>query len=107
MKKLIDFLLHTKLVRWGLNGNVWVWFHSWGGAILARVLMIWFTDVQTLLIVALVAVLWEVFEFFHDGGFEGMIHIYGSLDRWFWDSVGDFTGTVFCALIVVSTLWGG
>jgi len=107
MGRLIDMLLQCKLIKWGLNGNTWVWFHILGGGILARVLMIWFSDIQTLLIVSAVALLWEVFEFFLDGGIEGMIHIYGSFDRWFWDSVGDVLGTIFCAFLIVSTLWGG
>ena len=107
MRKLIDILLQCKLIKWGLNGNTWVWFHILGGGVLARFLMLFgWSDVKIMVTVTVVALLWEVFEFFYDGGFEGMIHIYGSLDRWFWDSVGDFTGTVFCALVVVSTLWG-
>ena len=107
MRKLIDILLQCKLIKWGLNGNTWVWFHILGGGVLARFLMLFgWSDVKIMVTVTVVALLWEVFEYFIETKGDPA-QVYGSVDRWFWDSVGDVLGTIFCAFLIVSTLWGG
>jgi hypothetical protein len=54
-----------------------------------------------LLVIFLITIAWEVFEFVIDGGEQGMINIYGSLERWFYDSLGDVVGANFIAFVVV------
>jgi hypothetical protein len=51
--------------------------------------------------VFLITILWEVVEYFADGGAEGMIDIYGSLERWAYDSAGDIIGANLMSLAVV------
>jgi hypothetical protein len=100
MSSLIDTLNHMPLIKWGLCGNRWVWFHILGGGVLARIFLIWMTPLQSVVWVAIIAVLWEAFEFFIEthGNPAG---VYGSLDRWAWDTVGDILGSVACAVLVV------
>jgi len=60
-----------------------------------------FSDLKTLAIIFICAFGWEVVEFFWDGGVKGMINIYGSLERWAYDSLGDVAGAMLSAIIVV------
>jgi hypothetical protein len=91
-----------KFLEWGLNGNVWIWFHMLFGGIGARVgEALGYSDLKTLIIIFLCAVGWEVVEFIIDGGIEGMIKIYGSLERWAYDCAGDVLGALIMALMVV------
>ena len=97
MRKWMDW----KFFKWGMFGNVWAWFHIAGGAVLARFLSEFFGDITSIILVLLVTLLWELLEFIFDGGKEGMIKIYGSMERWFYDSLGDVTGAMFVASLVI------
>jgi len=90
-----------KLIEWGFMKNTWAWFHILGGGIGARLALIWLDDYVVLLVIFLITIAWEVFEFIVDGGEQGMIDIYGSLERWFYDSLGDVVGANFIAFVVV------
>ena len=90
-----------KLWEWGFMGNVWAWFHIMGGGICAKFLSFYIDKWNALLFVFLITILWEVFEFVKDGGKQGMIDIYGSLERWAYDSAGDILGANLMALIVI------
>ncbi len=93
--------MFRKLIDWGFMHNVWAWFHIMAGGFFARIVLIGFDKWQTLFIIFMAAVLWEVFEFFYDGMTKGMIDIYGSLERWAYDCAGDVLGALIMALIVV------
>ena len=90
-----------KLFKWGFLGNVWISVHMGGGAIGARIGIEFWTDLQVLIGMFVITILWEVYEFIKHGGKAGMIKIYGSLIRWFYDSLGDVVGANLMALVVV------
>jgi len=92
----------SKLLKWGFQQNTWIFFHIYAGAIGAKIgEYIGFSDLKTLAIIFICAFGWEVVEFFWDGGVKGMINIYGSLERWAYDSLGDVAGAMLSAIIVV------
>ncbi|MBT6045325.1 MAG: hypothetical protein HOG49_00770 [Candidatus Scalindua sp.] len=91
----------SKFLDWGLNGNVWIWFHMLFGGIGARIGVEFFSKIETFFIILFLALIWEVVEFIWDGGKEGMIKIYGSLEHWFYDSLGDVVGAMWIALLVI------
>lgn len=90
-----------KLIEWGFMQNTWAWFHILGGGVGAKLFLIYFSKWESLAFVFIITILWEVFEFVIDGGKQGMIDIYGSLERWFYDSLGDVVGANFIAFVVV------
>ncbi len=90
-----------KFLEWGLNGNVWIWFHMLFGGIGARLFMEYMDSLSAFLLVVILTIAWEGFEFLFDGGKVGMIKIYGSLERWFYDSLGDVSGAILMAWIVI------
>ena len=90
-----------KLWNWGFMDNCWVWFHILASGIGAKVFLQFTDKWNALLFVFLITILWEVFEFVIDGGKQGMIDIYVSLERWMYDSAGDILGANLMALIVI------
>jgi hypothetical protein len=90
-----------KIWAWSIMGNVWLWFHISGGGCGAKAFNLYLDKLESLLLLFAITILWEVFEFFWDGGIEGMIKIYGSLERWAYDCAGDVLGALIMALIVV------
>jgi hypothetical protein len=95
----MDFLQH--LLDWGLNGNVWIWFHMLGGAAYAKVALLRLSALYTMLSLFAITILWEVIEFIGGGGIEGMVLIYGSIERWAYDSLGDVLGAMVMGLFVL------
>ena len=79
--------------------NCWAWFHILFGGIGAKVFLQFTDKWNALLFVFLITILWEVFV--KVGGKQGMIDIYGSLERWAYDSAGDILGANLMALIVI------
>ncbi len=61
-----------------------------------------YSSIKTIIIISVLAIGWEVIEFLWDGGIKGMIKIYGSLERWFYDCMGDIIMTVVIAWLVIS-----
>ena len=70
------------------------------GAIGAKLFLLFMGKWQAFFAVVVVAFLWEVFEFFIEthGHPE---EVYGSVERWLYDSVGDILGAVIMAFVVV------
>jgi hypothetical protein len=83
-----------RLLEWGFKGNTWVWFHILAGGVGAKVLNVWMTDVNFVMLGAMV---WELIEV----TFSSPIKVYGSIARWGYDSLGDVLGAVLAAIIVV------
>ena len=94
---------YEKLLRWGFCQNQWIWFHGLAGGCLAKVGLLVCTSLRSLLYVALMALAWEVVEFFVEckGRWNIIIDIYGSKERWFYDSLGDVLIAIAMAGIVV------
>jgi len=94
---------YEKLLRWGLCSNYYSWFHGLAGGIGAKVGLLVCTPLRSLLYVALIALAWEVVEFFVEckGRWDIIIDIYGSKERWFYDSLGDVLIAIAMAGIVV------
>jgi len=94
---------YEKLLRWGFCQNYWGWFHGLAGGILAKVGLLVCTSLRSLLYVALMALAWEVVEFFVEckGRWNIIIDIYGSKERWFYDSLGDVLIAIAFALVVI------
>jgi len=96
----MSFLL--KFLEYGLNGNVFVWFHMLFGGIGAKIAdAIGYSCIKTMIIILGLAIGWEVIEFLWDGGIKGMIKIYGSLERWIYDCLGDIIMAVIIAWLVI------
>jgi hypothetical protein len=91
-----------KLLEWGFKHNVWVWFHMGAGAIGAKIFIQYLDKQESLLILLVLASVWEVIEFVWDGGIKGMIKIYGSVERWLYDAAGDIIGAMLMGLIIVT-----
>ena len=81
--------------------NVWAFFHIFFGGLGAKLFNIYLDKWETMILVFIITILWEVYEFIKHGGKAGMIKIYGSLIRWFYDSLGDVVGANLMALVVV------
>ena len=89
-----------KIIDKGIFGNRWFWFHSMGGAVGAKIFLLFGMDkVPSFALVALIAVLWEILELCGD-----KFHpeeVYGSWERWAYDAFMDIVGAVFMAGVVV------
>jgi len=98
---LSQSLRKSKLIDWGFCSNQWVWFHILGGGLIARFLIVWLNQYQTIMTVLAIALLWEVIEYVFETRGKPAI-IYGSVERWAWDTVGDILGSVACAALVIA-----
>ena len=90
-----------KFLEWGLNGNVWIWFHIFGGEFYGKFARYKLDKITTFLSLFAITIAWELYEFLIDGGVPGMIAIYGSLERWAYDSAGDILGALLACLLVL------
>ena len=93
--QVVDFIVNMTY------GNRWLWFHILFGGIGAKVFtMLGASRWQSFLIVCLIAVLWEVFEFEWEAK-RRPDFVYGSYRRWLADSLGDVVGAVVMAGVVL------
>ena len=101
-------LRQSKFIDLGLCKNQWLWFHIFAGLFVANLLLYFDVNsilflfghlsvkIATLINVFLIAVIWEFIEFYIESGYETS---YGTVEKWFWDSVGDVFGATFITLI--------
>lgn len=89
-----------KFFKWGFFGNTWIWFHMLGGGVGAFILLPFMAALKILLTMLVITLLWEVYEFIKEGGFAGVKKVYGSVERWFYDSLGDVIGAMLISLLV-------
>ena len=87
--------------KWGFFGNVWVWFHMAGGGIGAFACSRYLKKRVSMMVMFSITILWELIELIGDGGIQGMIDIYGSIERYLYDSLGDVCGAMFIAILVI------
>jgi len=92
----------SKFIKWGFRQNQYIWFHILAAALLFNALI----AVNVVLWIAIaitfaVALLWEVIEFYVEcgGKWENVISVYGSIERWKYDTAGDIIGAVLVVLI--------
>ena len=83
--------------KWGLFGNTWAWFHIMGGAFLGFALRRYMNQKLAVIVAFSIMILWEVFELVQGD----IISIYGSWERWFYDSSGDVVGALVVAILVI------
>jgi len=88
-----------KLLDWGFFGNTWCWFHQLGGAVGARVGLVFFSPLEVLVGMFVLVMAWETIEVIYEG-IDGLIKIYGSLERWFYDSLGDVLGAMIMVILI-------
>ena len=86
---------------WGFFGNTWAWFHMAGGGVGAFACKRYLKNKTSVIVLFTITMIWELAEVIVDGGKSGMIEIYGSMGRWFYDSLGDIVGAMFIALLVI------
>lgn len=90
---------YEKLLKWGFNSNYWVWFHILVGGILAKISVSFVSPLLTVAEVIVIAMVWEVYEYNRDK--DRLEEIYGSVEKFVYDSIGDIVGAVLCAVLVV------
>ena len=94
---------YKKLLYWGFCSNYWGWFHTIAGGLIGKIVNIWLADLWSILVVFAGAFIWEFIEFFIEcgGSWKEVIKIYGSKERWLYDSLGDIILAVLCSILVV------
>jgi hypothetical protein len=93
--------LLKKIVDWSIFGNKYFWFHSMGGAVGAKLFLLMGLDrSQAFGLVVFIALMWEVLEYFIETAGHPD-YIYGSHERWLYDSLGDIVGAIFMAGVVL------
>jgi len=93
--------LFQKIAEYSIFGNRWFWFHSCGGAVGAKLfLYLGLGRWQALGLVVFIAIMWEILEYFIETDCHPD-YVYGSLERWAYDSLGDIFGAIIMALVVV------
>lgn len=87
-----------KFLNLGLNKNTWIWFHMLGGALwglyskIVHVPMLY-----SVLILLGIVILWEMYEYLKDD----VEKIYGSCERFLYDSAGDIIGALIMTILVI------
>jgi hypothetical protein len=93
-------LMISKFWLYGIKGNVWFLFHCAAGLVLYLIACAFIPKrkhYRALITVLLLALGWEVFEYLHDD----VLTVYGSYERWAYDSAGDVLGAVAVAAILM------
>lgn len=72
-----------------------------GGGVGAFACKRYLKNKTSVIVLFTITMIWELAEVIVDGGKSGMIEIYGSMGRWFYDSLGDIVGAMFIALLVI------
>ena len=91
-----------KFYYWGFRKNVWLSFHLIAASLGAFLLQKFFSysPSTNLLIVLGLAVFWEIVELALEARFDPK-KVYGSVERWVHDSLGDILGALLIAYTVL------
>jgi len=101
LKIFEDKLLNLKLIKYGFCQNYWVWAHIFLALILGKLLTALALGlIIKFIITFIVAILWEVFEYYIIHGKENIIKIYKTREKWKWDTVGDIVAALLAILFV-------
>ena len=89
-------------IRYGFIENEMLWAHMIGGAILGKVFILFFPPFVSLAIIFGIAVLWEIIEAWIETPNEKeMAAVYGSVQRYWYDTFGDIFGVIIMAAAAV------
>ena len=86
----------TEFIKEMTVGNVFLFYHMFGGMVLARFFGLWKRGINPVLMVLCIAILWEILELYLFGystyswGIKGYIA----------DTIGDISGSVIMAWVV-------
>jgi len=95
---------YNKLWRWGLmGGNYYGTFHAFSGSAIAKLSNILVSAIWSVVIVLIAAIIWEFIEFYIEckGDWKIVEKTYGTVEKWWYDTVGDILLAVIFAAIVV------
>lgn len=92
----------NKFIRFAFLMNEGIWIHMIGGGILAKIIHYYLTSLETILVMFGVAVLWEIIEIYIETPTkDATLAIYGSMERYYYDTVGDILGVVIITALIV------
>ena len=100
--ELATKLRNSKLIDYGFCKNQWLWFHLFSALSLFKALIAFgVAMIPTAIIVSVIAILWEVVEFFVENGgkWDNVIQNYGSVEKWKWDTIGDILAVIIVIAI--------
>lgn len=98
----VKVLYHNRFIEFGFMMNDGIWMHMIGGGILAKVFNVYFLPLTSILLVLGVAILWEFIEaYIETPNKSQIIKIYGSIERYVYDSMGDILGAVIISILIV------
>lgn len=88
--------------KYGFIENEMLWAHMLGGAVLGKIINSFLSPLETILIIAGVALVWEMIEYvFETPNKKRIIEVYGSTERYLYDTAGDIMGALLLAALVV------
>ena len=92
-----------KLFFLGFCSNYWGWFHVLVSAIVSKLCLGVISDLEIIGIVSIGAIIWEFIEFFCEcrGRIKQVVSIYGSMERWLYDTIGDILLAVIISIIII------
>jgi hypothetical protein len=99
--QFVTFMHDVPFIHYGFALNEGIWIHLIGSAILAKIIRIKFSYWITVIFVVLIAIAWEALEIYIETPtMESVLAIYGTFDRYLYDTAGDIVGALVMALIV-------
>lgn len=107
---MFNWIQNRKFFRWGFLENRWATFHMALGGILATLLLLlpYFQDKHWLafLWVNILVVILEICEYFkHEGQGRKIEDVYDTVERWFYDTLGDILGADLIAGFIIFQHW--
>lgn len=88
--------------KYGFMMNDGIWIHMIGGGILAKVIRHYLSAKYAILAILAIAITWEFIEFYLETPNKGaLLAIYGSVERYIYDSIGDILGAVIIAALCI------
>jgi len=84
--------------KWAFIENSWLHFHMFAGGVAALICKYFDVgNITSTIIVAVAAIGWEVIEFY----IEDQRLVYGTMNRWAWDTFGDIVGAELISVLVI------
>lgn len=82
--------------------NDGIWIHMIGGGVLGKIIHRYLPAKYTILVVLAIAITWEFIELYLETPNKAAIlTIYGSVERYIYDSIGDILGAVIIAALCI------
>ncbi|MEI8223830.1 MAG: hypothetical protein WCG20_01765 [bacterium] len=88
--------------KYGFMMNDSIWIHMIGGGILGKIIHRYLPAKYTILIVLGIAITWEFIEIYLETPNKAaLLAVYGSVERYIYDSIGDIIGAVIIAALCI------